>query len=567
MAASRSKSAAGNGKSAAASAHIGSSSHVGPIGEAVADGLIPGGFTEHEGTTCFAFPELLYRDTRGSVRSWRILICAADQNANRADLDPEFFEPPDDTPALVFVVSRVVRKADGKVGKEREVVPTFVAAGKNLGKKNATTPTGQAVRDALGLYNKKLRSHDIVSPEEAEAAAEGPPPSRARGEAASRRGGPASDRMPPPMLVQDQGKTSAAVLTKRDFADGVVIQYKLNGTRAVVVPRALEAGFADDEVGDTGAVAYSRTRKIYSADVNADILAEVAAMHEAALEAGVAWPGPGECNLRLDGEIYAHGKSLIQISGQTRRKTAKGDSIERVFNVFDAFCAEAGETPSRDRREYLDAWFAAADEAGVAHPHVARVENFPARSDADIAKLMKQALRLGYEGVIARKESAGYEYGYSNYHSPNLVKVKPVFTAEFPVVGYTEGSRGKEVGAIIWRCAVPPPGDPARDAIPGIKPDTPYDEDDCEFDVVPKSISYPDRKRLFACMGKKEGKGARVQTRFSKYFAGQPLTVEYREISSKTGKPLQAKAEAFRTYEGGDDPVARALQRCLEETD
>jgi ATP-dependent DNA ligase len=170
--------------------------------------------------------------------------------------------------------------------------------------------------------------------------------------------------------------------------------------------------------------------------------------------------------------------------------------------------------------------------------------------------LAKQFIKEGFEGAILRKDNAGYEYGYSNHHSSNLIKIKPKFDSEFPVVGYTQGTKGKDVGAVIWECSVPKP----------------LNAKDDRFTVVPRGMTQDDRKKIFRCLGQKvindEGK---TVTRFERDVKGLPLTVEYAGLSTKTGKPLQAKAVAFRTYEGTantaghavEDPIQKLFRECL----
>jgi hypothetical protein len=79
-------------------------------------------------------------------------------------------------------------------------------------------------------------------------------------------------------------------------------------------------------------------------------------------------------------------------------------------------------------------------------------------------------------------------------------------------------------------------------------------------------MSYPDRYALFRCLGELvAGPDGAPLTRFARDLHGLPLTVEFRELSPKTGKPLQAKALAFRTYEAGPgaDPVKKLFDECL----
>jgi ATP-dependent DNA ligase len=249
------------------------------------------------------------------------------------------------------------------------------------------------------------------------------------------------------------------------------------------------------------------------------------------------------------GELFSFGKSLNWISGQSRRKKGDGSLQYHIFDVFFPYAKAAGhDMASRDRQAYIDAFFANADALGLPHPHVVRVANYPVRSMAELNARAKEFVREGFEGAIARKDWAGYRYSYSGYHAPNALKIKPVHDDEFPVVGYTQGRRGKDVGAIVWICEVPKPVDPR----------------DKTFNVVPKEMTYDMRYKLFKCLGELvEGPGGK-KTRFEHFVKGLPLTVEYAEISTKTGKPLQAKALAFRTYEAGPehDPFRKVLKDC-----
>jgi hypothetical protein len=167
----------------------------------------------------------------------------------------------------------------------------------------------------------------------------------------------------------------------------------------------------------------------------------------------------------------------------------------------------------------------------------------------EVEALTKRFLAEGYEGAIARKDGAGYRYSYSGYHSSGLLKIKPLFDSEFAVVGFTQGTSGKDVGALVWVCEVPEEGAP--------------DPADRAFNVVPKNMTYADRYALFRCLG---ARGPDGRTRFERTLKGLPLTVEYPELSAKTGKPVQAKATVFRTYEGeggaAGDPVRRLLAEC-----
>ena len=190
---------------------------------------------------------------------------------------------------------------------------------------------------------------------------------------------------------------------------------------------------------------------------------------------------------------------------------------------------------SKYRQQYLD-------DLIQRLTYIKRVENFVVGSLSELNKLAESFIKDGFEGAIARRDNKEYKYSFNNYHSSNVLKIKPIYSDEFKVVGFTEGKKGKDVGKIIWLCEVEHPKDPS----------------DATFTVVP-NLSLQDRETLFKCLSQMADK---KRTLFDKYIKGLPLTLEYSEISAKTGKPLQAKAIAFRTYESGEDPIKKVFKDC-----
>jgi hypothetical protein len=78
-------------------------------------------------------------------------------------------------------------------------------------------------------------------------------------------------------------------------------------------------------------------------------------------------------------------------------------------------------------------------------------------------------------------------------------------------------------------------------------------------------MTYAERYKIYRCLGVNvAADGTPPVSRFERDVIGKPLTVEYKELSPTTGKPLQAKALAFRTYESGPDadPIARLMREC-----
>jgi ATP-dependent DNA ligase len=168
----------------------------------------------------------------------------------------------------------------------------------------------------------------------------------------------------------------------------------------------------------------------------------------------------------------------------------------------------------------------------------------------EIHKISAEALGNGYEGLIIRKATGKYEYSFRNYHSSEILKMKPTFDKEYKCIGYTNG-KGKDAGAVIWVCEVA-----HEDRLGG------KSNEDYIFNVVP-NMPLEERKRVFRCLQRKTNDDDDAETMFDIYVLGKPLTVEYQELS-ETGVPLRAKGKAFRTYEDETDPIREMYEECCD---
>jgi hypothetical protein len=524
-----------------------------------AGNVFPGGFSP-DGTV-FSFPVVESLTSRGSKIFWCIQVqLRAPAGLVGQTVDVPYQSIPFNTKeCLAQPVRQFPPGYEGVITSNswhdgsslrKGVVPTIVKVGKNVGKKNATNAITQSLRNALGLYNKHLKGGGHAA--------------GASDKPVDNHGLP--DKTPPrplPMLVKKLDATVDSRMSAETLARGVTLQRKLNGVRMVVFNAKL-----------SGPTFYSRTAGEYQGMSNlrqqmAGLLAFAPAawtMYCANIKsnpwievtAGSAGVAP---TVYLDGELYKFGKGLNWISGESRSATG-GDELE--YWVFDCFFPELAalgvDLPGRFRQQYLDTLFflwSEGRDAG-ALPQVVRVENFAIpttepEGKAFIFAKAKEFVVEGFEGAIARKDDRPYRYGTKGYHSSNLVKIKPLHDAEYIVIGYTEGTRGKDVGAVIWICTVPP------SHLPG-----------GTFSVVPKNMTYAVRYQVYKCLSQivaPAGPTNPPLTRFDRDFRGRPLTVEFPELSAKTGIPSQAKALSFRTYEPGAgyetrDPLERLLAEC-----
>lgn len=354
-------------------------------------------------------------------------------------------------------------------GKVRESVPTIVHKGKNLGKASATNVFCQSLRDAFGLYNKQLK----------------------KARSAKSHGKEIKVTLYPPMLAQilkDQ-KTPPKI----DEQNHVFVQRKYNGVRTV-------ATLADD------VIMYSRRKLIYPGF--GYIKDELKPIFE------FYW-GEGQ-QLYLDGEIYKHGVPLQDISGYARKETQPGDKYVD-YMVYDCFIANEPELKFSERKKILDEIF-----ENFELKYVLPVETFEVSSTGEIDELYDLFIEEGYEGAMVRIDTK-YEFSYNERHSKVLLKKKPSYDAEFKIIGWTCGAKGKAAGALMIICET---------------------EKGVKFNVTP-AMELPDRLAMAKKMEEKEPNG---KTHFENHWLGKPLIVEYDEIS-KDGVPQRARTKmVIRTW-------------------
>lgn len=524
----------------------GSAVHIPNVSVAIKAGVIPGGFNASR--TRFQFPVVSSKSQRGVPLHWRLQVELHAPGDTPVPMTPKMLgavcsagAPIDQLPPDHHgILTTEAWQEGGRVRAGGR--PSRVTRGKNLGKVNATNVLTQAFRDALGKYNTRRKQvgtrWDV-------------PATVPIVDDDGRAVVPEIHRRPPPMLVTKEGAVGSTVLTDDLFNQGAFAQRKFNGVRIVAhITSGNEVELYSRTSTTYPGLGSIRTavRRLCEA-APAPISREWLASGEPAREitdAEVA-AHSGRAAVYLDGEAYVHGKPLSWISGQ-----ARGPGGDLDYCIYDCFFPRAkllgSDIPAWKRQNFLEQLFAlaAASDDGRPLRHVRRVVNYPMKSSADVRAQMAQFVKEGYEGLILRKSSPGYRYSFGNYHSPNVIKIKPIHHAEFRVEGYAQGTRGKDVGALIWVCRVAAADARARD--------------DAHFSVVPKGMSYAERYHVFARMGDVMPGG---RTRFDRDFRGRLLTVEFPERSAKTGKPTQAKALVFRTADdggsGADDPLARLL--------
>lgn len=441
-------------------------------------------------TLSWHFPKIITRDAKGNDITTDIYVEVKNVNGAVVPLKAEWLEfgarMPDGL--VTYIYTDVVNT---KTEKKREAKPRIVLKGKNIGRANETNTFTQALSEARGIYNKKMQLITVIADDKKTT----------------------TIKRYPPMLVSkaDLG-TSEMKMPERDaievdFTKDVFFQPKLNGIRAVVV------GSGGDDI-----LIYGRSMK--------DILGNTQIKNAFKVFMIVARELVKEI-VYFDCEIYSHGMSLQEISGEARKEKDAG-SLKAY--VFDLFIPERPTMTFIERYALLENIFKRVRTMQATSepdkPTVVLVPTVPVVSKEAAITKYKTALSEGYEGGILRYGDLPYQYSYNGYHSRNILKMKPLLSSEFEVCDFTAAEKGKAAGNIVLICCI-------RDAAGNVKK---------TFNVTFKDMTEDAQKAMYKKWAEND------RRLFNSTYKGKPVTLDYYELS-KDGVPLMAKAVAIRDYE------------------
>lgn len=324
-------------------------------------------------------PTLYQKTQTGAIQTWSIEVCPG-----VGDLDPQG-------------VGTIITSY-GQLGGAIQETMDVVQRGKNLGKKNATTPFQQAQLEAEAKWRKKIAREGYVESLE-----------RAQRGERDAEGGLAV------MLAPSK-------MQEKHLRFPLDVQPKLDGVRCVAV------------VQDGDVSLWSRRRERMRCLPH--------------IEAAYAKVFLGTKGLFiLDGEAYRHGWSLQKIAMFVRKKNETRPGFEEIaHHVYDM---PSTKGPWPKRREELSDWYrlVVAPSADRVFP-IRQVETVTVQTLVEAWAYHDRKVEEGYEGAMGRNLDGEYE---EDRRSPNLNKFKIFEDHEFKIVGVREG-RGKFVGKAVFDC-------------------------------------------------------------------------------------------------------------------
>ena len=337
-----------------------------------------------------SFPELQGEATTGKTKMWSIRVLERDTTG-------------------------VIETTHGYVDGKKQVNEKVISVGKNIGKKNETTPLQQAVSEAKASWIKKKESG--YSPIGVTTSASASVSDITKGVAAvdldaddeddeddSGRGKGIDRDVPSPMLAHDFLKRGKSIKFP------CYTQRKYDGTRCVAI---------------SGKGLYSRNKKRYP---HLDhIVAEINKLPSTII---------------LDGELYSDTLTFQEIVGIVKRETLKeGDEEKQLqikLHVYDII----NKAPYEERYANLQILF-----NKYKFQHLVLVKSDICESEEAIKELHARYVTESYEGLMLRNKTGLYK----NSRSVDLQKYKIFFDSEFKIVAYKEGE-GLEAGCVIWVC-------------------------------------------------------------------------------------------------------------------
>lgn len=286
---------------------------------------------------------------------------------------------------------------DGKITETSRRIST----GKNLGKKNETTPLQQALAEAGAAWNKKKDAGygETCISDNADANS---------ATSDSENGEQSSLSIPLPMLALDYNKRG------KDIAFPCFAQRKLDGVRCVAI---------------SGKGLFSRNSKPFPG------------LQEIKKEINSLLP-PGSI---LDGELYSDVLGFQELVGLVKKIKLNADDIEKQKLVYlCVYDIIQNESTNAQRNASLELMFKKQD-----FKTLRLLPTEICQTPSNVLSLHNKYVEEGYEGLILRNMKGLYKMG--GYRSADLQKYKQFQDDEYQIVGFQEGE-GVEIGCIIWKC-------------------------------------------------------------------------------------------------------------------
>jgi len=330
------------------------------------------------------YPNIYGKDKSGKIRIWKASVFRVGNS-----------------PVATSVIEHGLQ--DGKL----QIDTRQYNEGKNIGKKNETTPLEQCIAEVEKKRKDKIEK-DCYS--------------ETLSDNVDVNGG---DRKYFPMLANKYDPASSS--KKRGGGGGgggivfpCFVQPKLDGLRCVVY---LQSGKP---------VYQSRTGGYFRVLQHLDphILQILSA----------------DPTLVLDGELYTPEIPFEELAGIIKKKSLTTADEKRIqcvqYHIYDVV------TPAVPFRQRL---LIIQQVVPISNPAIKLVPTYLSANEREFHEKFGEYVAQGYEGIMLRNTEGLYR---ENYRSNDLMKYKEFFEAEYPIADYKEAA-GRDAGTVIWECETP----------------------------------------------------------------------------------------------------------------
>ena len=303
----------------------------------------------------------------------------------------------------------------GQMDGKSQVTAVNYTEGKNLGKKNETSPLQQCIAETKRKWQNKMEKegYSLVLPNaETEL-------SDASGSVIGSVNGKVF-----PMLAHTYEPANG-----KNKRNGIVfpcyVQPKLDGLRCIcyMVPNGSS--------NEPRVMAQSRTGAYF--ETVEHICAELRP---------ILLQNPG---LILDGELYTTELPFEELAGLIKRKKASDTNVNRQCIKYHIYDVVVDGVPYSERHARIVGAISKADKCH----HLEVVHTQLIHNANEFKQAFGEYVAAGYEGIMLRNVDGMYR---QNYRSHDLQKYKEFVESEYPIVGFKEAD-GRDKGTVVWVCA------------------------------------------------------------------------------------------------------------------
>jgi ATP-dependent DNA ligase len=440
-------------------------------------------------TDNYEFPKLYTEDKFGNKREWKIYVRLIKKESkrsfksvnwnlsieNQVPIKSEYLNNDNDLPN--GLISQLWTESGIVGGEITRSAPTYPIE-KNIGRSNYRNYFKQALILARGKYLKKV-------------------------DEGGQQKGNVSNKITGIKYFPMLAKRYDEYISKHKLNFPVYVQPKLDGMRCIAYLQTNKNPTIND------VIIYTRKKKDYpNNEFNDVIRKELLPI----LKEYYGKQNPDE-SIYIDGELYNHYVKLQNINHFVRTEALQESvSADKKIQywIYDIFYPSTAKSMTfKERTKILNKI--------IPKSYILqKTETLEIKNQKELDKQYNKYIKDDYEGMMIRSSDGFYATsakGSTGLRSKDLLKRKEVFSEEFEIVGWTQGTSGKEIGAIIWICQT---------------------REGKQFNVTP-NLDYEERYNIYNECKKK----------FEDKYSNRMLTIEYRGLSNDK-IPQHAKGISFR---------------------